>query len=157
MEVDDGAALHDVLVQMLAAQIEEAVFEPDLLGIFLLAEHRHRQFAGRPQHLDLADIDLDRAGRQIGILGAARPPAHFAVDAHHPFRAQRFGHFESRAVGVGHHLGETVMIAQIDEQHAAMVANTMAPARKPGLGVNVALAERAAGVGAVAMHAQIRQ
>ena len=133
-----GAALHDVLVQVLAAQIEEAVFEPDVLRIFLLAEHRHRQFAGRPQHLDLADIDLDRAGRQIGILGAAGPPAHLAVDAHHPFRAQRLGDFEGRAVGVGDDLGEAVMIAQIDEQHAAMVADAMAPARQPDLGADVA-------------------
>ena len=48
------AALHDVVVQLVAAQIEEAVLEPDLFRIFLIAEHRHRQFAGRPQHLDLA-------------------------------------------------------------------------------------------------------
>ncbi len=151
------AALHDVVVQVLAAQVEEAVFEPCFLGIFLIAEHRHRQFAGRPQHLDLADIDLDRAGRQIGIFGAARPPAHLAVDAHHPFRAQRLGDLERRAVGIGHHLGEAVMVAQIDEQHAAMVADAMAPARKPDLDADVAVAERAAGMAAVAMHARIRQ
>ena len=39
--IDDGAALHDILVQVLATQVEEAVFEPDLLRVFLLAEHRH--------------------------------------------------------------------------------------------------------------------
>ena len=151
--INDCAALHDVLVQVLATQVEEPVLEPCFLGIFLLAEHRHRQFAGRPQNLDLADIDLDRAGRQVGILGAARPPPHLAVDPHHPFRAQRLGHLESRAVGIGHHLGEPVMVAQIDEQHAAMVANAVAPARQPGLDADVALAERAAGMGAVAVHA----
>ena len=151
------AALHDVVVQVLAAQIEEAVFEPGFLRIFLLAEHRHRQFAGRPEHLDLADIDLDRAGRQVGVLGAAGPAAHLAVDAHHPFRAQRLGDLEGRAVGIGHHLGEAVMVAQIDEQHAAVVADAMAPAGQPDLGADVAVAKRAAGMGAVAMHAQFRQ
>ena len=91
-------------------------------GYSWLAEHRHRQFAGRPQHLDLADIDLDRAGRQIGVLGAAGAATHLAVDAHHPFRAQRLGDLERRAIGIGHALGQAVMVAQIDEQHAAMVA-----------------------------------
>ena len=44
------------------------------------------------------------------------------------------------------------MVAQIDEQHAAMVANAMAPARQPNRLVDVALAERAAGMGPVTMH-----
>jgi hypothetical protein len=38
---------HDVLVQLLAAQIEEAVFQPRILRVFEIAEHRQRQF-GRP-------------------------------------------------------------------------------------------------------------
>ena len=125
------AALHDVVVQPVAAQIEEAVLEPDLLRIFLIAEHRHRQFAGRPQHLDLGDEDLDRAGRQVGVLGAGRALAHLAVDPHHPFGAQRLGVLEGRAVGIGHHLGEAVVVAQVDEQQPAMVADAMAPAGQP--------------------------
>jgi hypothetical protein len=38
------------------------------------------------------------------------------------------------------------MVAQIDEQHAAVVANTVAPARQPHGLANVGLAEGAAGV-----------
>ncbi len=44
------------------------------------------------------------------------------------------------------------MVAQVDEQHAAMVADAMAPARQPHGLADVALAQRAAGVGAIAMH-----
>ncbi len=44
------------------------------------------------------------------------------------------------------------MVAQIDEQHAAMVADTMAPAGQANGFADVALAERAAGMGPVAMH-----
>ena len=150
--IDHLPAHHDVLVQLVAAQIEEAVLEPDLLRIFLVAEHRHRQFAGGPEHLDLADIDLDRAGRQIRVLGAVRALAHLAVDAHHPFRAQRLGDLEGRRIRVGHHLGEAVMVAQVDEQHAAMVADAVAPAGEPHLLADVGFAERAAGMGAVAVH-----
>src|SRR5262249_36205117 len=40
--VDDGAALHDVLMQMLSPQIEKAIAQPDILGVFLIAEYRHR-------------------------------------------------------------------------------------------------------------------
>ena len=41
--IDDRAAGHDVLVQFLATQVEEAVLKPDVLRIFLLAAHRQRQ------------------------------------------------------------------------------------------------------------------
>jgi hypothetical protein len=44
------------------------------------------------------------------------------------------------------------MVAQVDEQHAAMVADAMAPAGQAHGGADVALAERAAGVGTVAMQ-----
>ena len=142
--IDDCAAGHDVLMQLLATQVEETVLKPYVLRIFLLAEHRQRQFAGRTQHLDLADIDLDHAGRQFRIVGACRTAAHLAVDPHHPFRTQFFGVLERRQIRVGDALGQAVMVAQIDEQHAAMVADTMAPARQPNRLVDMALAERAA-------------
>ena len=150
--IDDRAAGHDVLVQLLAAKVEEAVLEPYIFRIFLFAEHRQRQFAGRPQHLDLADVNLDRAGRQFRIIGAGGTAAHLAVDPHHPFRAQLFGVLERRRIRVRNALRQPVMVAQIDEQDAAMVANAMAPARQPDRLVDMALAERAAGVGPVTMH-----
>ncbi len=49
------------------------------------------------------------------------------------------------------------MVAQIDEQHAAMVANTMAPAGKPHGLVDIAVAERAAGMGPVTMHGMFQK
>ncbi len=152
IEFDHAPAQHDVIVQVLAAQIEKAVLEPDVLRIVLLTEHGHRQFGRRPQHLDLVDIDLDVAGRQFLVKRPLGTDAHLAVDAHHPFRAQRLGQREGRAVGVGHDLRDAVMVAQIDEQHPAMVADSMAPAGKPHGLPDVALAKRAAGVGAIAMH-----
>ena len=150
--IDDRAAGHDVLVQLLATKVEETVLKPYIFRIFLLAEHRQRQFAGRPQHLDLADVKLDRAGRQFRIVGALGTAAHLAVDPHHPFRAQLFGILERRRIRIGHALRQAVMVAQIDEQHAAMVANAVAPARQPNGLVDIAVAERAAGVGPVTMH-----
>ena len=150
--IDDLAALHDVVVQPLAAQVEELIFEPDLLRIFLLAEHRHGQFGSGPEHLDVVDVHLHRAGRQVRVHGAFRPVAHLAVDAYHPLRTQRLGQLEGRRIRVGHDLGKSVMVAQIDEQHAAMVADAVAPAGEPHRLPDIGLAELAAGVGAVAVH-----
>ena len=65
-------ARHDVPVQPLAAQVEEAVGEPRLLRIVLIAEDRQRQLGRRAEHLDLGDVDLDLAGRQIRVLRARR-------------------------------------------------------------------------------------
>jgi hypothetical protein len=44
------------------------------------------------------------------------------------------------------------MITEIDEQNAAVVADAMHPAREAHVGPHVALAERAAGVGAITMQ-----
>ena len=155
MEFDDRAAGHDVLVELLAAKVEETVLKPYVLRIFLLAEHRQRQFGRRSQHLDLVDVQLDRAGRQIRIFGAGRTAAQPAVDPNHPFRAQLFGILERRRIRVGDALRQPVMVAQVDEEHAAMVANTMAPARQANRLVDIALPERAAGVGTVTMHGDL--
>ena len=139
-------------MQVLATQVEESVLEPYFLWIFLIAEHRQGQFSGAPQHLDLADVDFDRTGRQLGVLGAGRARAHLTVDAHHPLRAQRLGDLERRAVWIGHHLGEPVMIAQIDEQDTAMVAHAMTPAGKARLAADVACSQCAAGMAAITVH-----
>ena len=62
---DDGAAAHHVLVHALAAQVEEAVAEPHLLAVVVLAVDRQRQGLGRVLHLHLGDADLDLAGRDL--------------------------------------------------------------------------------------------
>src|SRR5215475_3507728 len=131
---------------MVTPQIEEAIFEPDLLRILLLAEYRHRQFGGRSKDLDLVGVDLDSPGRHVRIFSAGRPPAHLAVDPHHPFRTQRLGKLEGLAVGVGDNLSEPIVVAQIDEKHPAMVADAMAPAGEPHSRADIAFAKRAAGM-----------
>ena len=84
---DDAEPLHDVLVQGLAPQIEEAVLQPQIFRVVGLAEHRQRQLLGRRQHLDLGREQLDLAGRQVGVHGALGARAHLAVDADHPLGA----------------------------------------------------------------------
>ena len=81
---DDLIAQQDILVQRLAPQVQEAVLETQVLGIFRIAEHRDGQFLGRRQHLDLAGEQLHLAGRQLPVYRALGPVTHLAVDADHP-------------------------------------------------------------------------
>src|SRR5262249_23938836 len=83
---------------------------------------------------------------------ALRPMAHLAVDADHRFGAQPLDGLERGRIRVGHHLGEAVVVAQVDEEHAAMVADAVDPAGEPHLAADVARAERAAGMGTVTVH-----
>ena len=148
-------AQHDILVQLLAAQIEKAIAQPHVLGIVLLAEDRQRQFGGGAQNLDLGHIDFDQARRHVGIFRAGRALAHLAVDPDDPFRAKLLGLREGGRIGIDHALGHAVMIAQIDEQHAAMIANAMAPAGKTDsfAGVRLAQGRRSYGNGSGAWAA----
>ena len=70
---DDLRARHDVPVQRLAAQVEEAVLQPDVFRIIRLAEHRQRQLLGRRQHFELADEDsTSPVGSLAFTVSAAR-------------------------------------------------------------------------------------
>ena len=133
-QINDLTAQHDVLMKLLAPQIQEPVPEPRVLRVRLVAEHRQRQIAGGPQHFDLAHINLDKPGRHFGVFGAGRALAHLAVDADDEFRAQLLRFAEGRRIRIDHALGQAVMVAQIDEQQAAVVADAMAPAGKPNVG-----------------------
>ena len=44
------------------------------------------------------------------------------------------------------------MVAQVDEQHAAVVADAVAPAGQPHMLADVGFAQGAAGMGAITMH-----
>ena len=153
--IDDLPAQHDVLMQLFPAQIEESIAQPHVLGIVLLAEHGHRQFGGGSQNLDLGHIDFDEAGRHFGIFGARWAAPDRSVDPDHPFRAKLLGLGESRRIRIHHALGYAIMIAKIDEQDAAMIADTMAPAGETNRFAGVGFAQGAAAMGTVAVHNKV--
>ena len=55
-------------------------------------------------------------------------------------------------IRVGHALGDAVMVAEIDEQHAAMIADAVAPAGEAHDLTDLALAQFSTGMRAVAVH-----
>ena len=108
----------------------EAVFQAGFLGILLIAEHRQRQLSRLAENLQIADEHLDRAGGQLGVHQIGRARHDLAVDADHPFRAHLFDVLEHRTVRIGQHLGDAIVVAQVDKQQPAVVAHPMHPARQ---------------------------
>jgi len=83
-------AQHDVLVELLATQVEETVLEPYVLGYSWSPNTGIAVRRRAPAPRCSLDIDRDGAGRRSGFfLGAAETlGCTLAVDPHHPFRAQ---------------------------------------------------------------------
>ena len=139
-------------MHLVAPQVEETVLQPDLLGVFLLARNGHGQFLGAALYRDAAGIDLDLTGRQVRVDRAGRPRLDLAVDGDHRFHAQPVQHLQRGAILVRDDLGDAVMVAQVDEQHAAMVALAMDPARQADGLADIGGSQGAAGMGAIGMH-----
>jgi hypothetical protein len=75
-----------------------------------------------------------------------------AVEAHDGLLGKvRYGFLES-AVGVNDNLCQPVMVAQVDKEHAPMVAPVVEPTAKPDKLADVATAKLAARVRAVAVR-----
>ena len=143
---------HHVRMQLFPAQVQETVGQAGFFGVIHIAEHRQRQFICRAQHGQAGGINLDRARRQFRVdqrrVARLDPP----VNPHHPFGAQLFNVGKGRAVAVGQHLGDAVMVAQVDKQHAAMVAHPVDPARKAHGLAHMGSIQVGTGMAAIGMH-----
>jgi|GEM_PF-2109089 len=149
---DHLAAQHHVAVDALAPEVEEAVLEADVLGVLLLAGDGHRQFLSPALHDDAAREDLDLSGRQVRVDRCLAARLDRAVDRDDALEPQVLEHFERRGIGVRDDLGDAVMIAQVDEQHAAVIALAVHPARQADGLADVLGAQRGAGVGTIGVH-----
>ena len=92
---------------------------------------------------------LDLAGHEVGVDRAFGTRAHAARDGDAELVAQRLGRGERRgAVGIADDLHEAFAVAQVDEDHAAVVAAAMHPARQRDGLAEVAAVDAAAVVSA---------
>ena len=91
-------------------------------------------------------FEADRAGGEVGIHRRPVPRLDRAVDGDDAFQLQPFQHRQRRAVGIGDDLGHAVMVAQIDEQHPAMIALAMDPAGQAHGLADIGSPQRGAGV-----------
>ena len=145
-------AQHHVAVQPLAAQVEKTVGQAGFLGVVLIAEDRQRQIVGGAEDLDRRHIDLDRAGGDFRVHQRRIPRLDPAVDADHGFGLQLFDRRKGRAVAVGQKLGHAVMVAQIDKQDAAVIADPVHPTRQAHGFAGVGFVQRRTGMAAVSVH-----
>ena len=117
-----------VVLHLRAAQVEHAVRQAGgfrQVVVVQLERRRHR----RVEHFQLLRQHLDLAGCQVGIGGAFRAVAHQAGDAQAEFVAHALGGLEDLgAVRVADDLHQAFAVAQVDEDHAAVVAPAMHPA-----------------------------
>ena len=149
---DHLAAQHDIGVQPIAAQIEEAIFQADVFGIISLAGNRHRQLIGGGLDSDVLRAHLDLAGGQPGIDRTRLAQHHLAGDGDDRFHPDAIKHRKGRRRRAGNDLGDAMVVAQIDEQHAAMVALAVNPARQLDGLAGIGAAQLGAIVGAIGVH-----
>src|SRR5262249_13617198 len=77
---------------------------------------------------------------------------HLAGDGDHALETERLGRLEQRAGAVDHALDDSVVIAEIEEQHVTVVAFTMEPSGEPNREAGMLAPELAALVRAKTMH-----
>jgi hypothetical protein len=117
-------------LQRRAAQVVHAVLEARRLvgvGLRLDRERRRRRAVEDSQ---LVREHLDLAGRQLRIHRLGRAALHAPAHEDHVLRAQGPGLLVAlgRRVGLEHDLHEPFAVAQVDEDHAAVVAAALHPA-----------------------------
>ena len=96
--------------------------------------------------------DLDLAGCKLRIHRAALAHHHVARDGHDRFGAKVIKGFQRLAARRADHLGQAIMVAQVDEQHSAMIALAVDPAGKADGRSDIACSKVGAVMGTVGVH-----
>src|SRR5690606_10126226 len=142
----------EVVEHRLAAQVEVAVLEPQLLVRMLVVVKRgrrglvqRRQFFGQQLHLARRHVRVDRA---FGTV------SHPSCDLEHVFASQALGFGEDLgAIRIEHDLQQAFTVAQVDENDTPMVTTAVHPTGDSDLFADECLVNLSA---IVAAHEQIR-
>jgi len=121
------------------AEIDVAVLQPQFLGRQLLGAGLERRRPAGVENFQPLRANLDLPGGQLGVDVAFRPRGHLAGGRHHKFSPQRAGQFPVLFTTFGSEddLRLAVPVAQIDKQHAAVVATGIHPAAQRHLPADV--------------------
>ena len=142
LDVEEAGGLHlaaddphhlraqgDVPLQLLAAQVEPAVAQPQRLVDVLLVE-LERQRRRAADDLERLHLELDLAGRHVRVdgLGAPRDERPLgAEDELVPDLVRELGRL-GRELRIDHELRDPAAVAEVDEDQAAVVAAACHPA-----------------------------
>ena len=126
--LDDLMAHQNGVLHLAAAQVEVAVFEPQLLlDVGLVGDLKGRGLRLR-EDAQVADIELDLAGGQVGVDRLAA--ADLALRHQHEFRPHRLRPGAQLGVGpvVEGELHDSRAVPQVDEDEHPLVARALHPA-----------------------------
>jgi len=129
-ELGDAGAEDDVAVDRLAAEVQVAVLEAQqLVDVRLLDDVEGRRL-GLVEDGGGVGLHLDLARREVRVLRSLGPVGDGALHLEDVLAADRIGDGVGLAAlfRVEHHLGEAVVVAQVDEDEAAVVATAVDPA-----------------------------
>ncbi len=127
----DSCREPQVALHPLASQVEVAVAEADALVDVLLVD-LERERLGARDDLELVDLQLDLAGRQVRVDRVGRTRGDLALGPDHelvPDLVRDLGG-PGRSVRVDHQLCQTRLVAEVDEDQAAVVTPPGGPARE---------------------------
>src|SRR5438876_5058675 len=141
---DDMAPEQDVPMELLSPEVEEAVAEADVLRILDVAIDLDRQGLGDREDREVLDGELALPCGELGVHGRGRAGHHRPGHRDDALEAEPLGSLEVRARAVEHALSQAVVVAEVDEQEAAVVAFAMDPTRQPRRGARVLGPELAA-------------
>ena len=142
LDVDEALGLHlladdrdelrpraDVSLQLVPAEVEPAIAEAQRLVDVLLVE-LERERRARRDDVELVDLELDLAGRQVRVDVLRRARGDLALRAKHELVADvvRGRGRLRRALGVDDELADPRRVAEVDEDEPAVVAAPRDPA-----------------------------
>ena len=126
---DDRVREPEVLLHPLAAQVEPAIAQAQQLVDALVVE-LERQRRRRRDDLERLHAQLDLACREVRVHELGRAGDDLALRAQHELVAHAVRGLErgGRVLGVDHELTEPRVVAEVDEDEAAVVPPAMSPA-----------------------------
>ncbi len=122
------AAEDDIFLELVAAEVEEAIFEAHGFRGHVVFCHLERNDFGFAEDFHFIGNQFDFTGWNLGIDIFRGAFDELAGECDHAFHAPAFQRLVKCLFRIDHHLGDSVMVAQIDEDYAAVVADAMDPA-----------------------------
>ena len=149
---DHVAPQHDVPVERLAPEVEEAIAQPRLLRVLGVARDLERKRLRHGLDRELGNLELDLPGGELRVDRVGRARYDRAGDRDHALELECRGGREGRAAAGEHALRDPVVVPEVDEEEVPVVALPVDPAREPRGAPRVLGPQLAAGVGPAAMH-----
>src|SRR4029079_13681318 len=122
-----AGARAEVALQTGTTEVEIAVPEPEhFVGVDAVVDRERHRF-GLVQDLEHARADLDLTGGERVVDRALRARPDGAFDAEYVLAAHAVRGLAAGALGIDHHLHDPGGVADIEKDHAAVVATAVDP------------------------------